>query len=79
MILELLLFTAMSTCPETKLIDKTGTGFNSDDMRSAKHAAKTCSQRYPRSPCLIKFMKKGERNYYACCGKPDSEGENCGF
>lgn len=38
------------------------------DQQNFQAAQKRCGQKYPNSPCLKKFEKRGERSYWVICG-----------
>lgn len=68
MLAALLFSVAMAaSCPATKLVGFEG-GMNNDDQTAYKSSTKRCSEIYPEAPCLKKFEKRGERNYWAICG-----------
>jgi hypothetical protein len=39
------------------------------DYQNLNIAIKRCPELYPNSPCLKRFIKKGERNYWAICSR----------
>ncbi len=57
-------------CSVTILINLTTFDWNDHDKKVQKRAVQVCSTdvRYKESPCLKKFVKVGERDYYAICG-----------
>ena len=67
------------SCPVPQIYNKSGEPITREDKKSIKHMQKTCKTKYKKSPCLIKVLKKNPRNWWACCGKPDSKGDYCGF
>lgn len=60
-------FMAMA-CPTTKLA-----GFNKpmnkQEIQLFSQAKKRCKEIYPEAPCLKRFEKHGEQNFWAICGK----------
>ena len=67
MITSMLLYAALM-CPSTVM-----TGFDPiltvEDTRALNRAKFVCSVKYaPRSPCLVKFVKKADHDYAATCG-----------
>ena len=58
-------------CAATILINMTNLPWNDHDKKIEKSAVHRCGTdvRYKDTPCLKKFVKKGERNYYAICGR----------
>lgn len=69
MIKMLVLSVALAAqCPETKLVgfDKP---LDENEREVLANAKKRCGEIYPEAPCLVKFEKRGERNFWATCGK----------
>jgi len=50
------------------IINKTRT-WTLEDRANLKSAKVRCKAHYPNSPCLKKFIKKGELTYWAVCGR----------
>ena len=75
----ILLLALNLSCPNTKVLNISKEPFNKRDRENLSFSKKRCKKIFKDSPCLLKFMKKSELNYWACCGKPDSDGGNCGF
>tara|TARA_R100000951_G_scaffold7705_1_gene7187 strand:- start:4875 stop:5060 length:186 start_codon:yes stop_codon:yes gene_type:complete len=53
-------------CAVTVMINQTDIPWNDHDYATKRRATKTCKVKY--KDCLKKFIKKGEKNYYAICG-----------
>lgn len=58
-------------CPITKVINETEIWTKADENTFHRAKYGGCARHYPDAPCLKKFVKKGERRYYATCGRPD--------
>lgn len=59
-----------ATCPKTELVGFED-GMTQDDQDAFTSAKKRCAEIYPEAPCLKKFVKRGELNYWAICGVDD--------
>lgn len=55
-------------CLATLIINTTPYPWNTHDEYTMNSSKKVCIEKYPEAPCLKKFIKKGERNYWAICG-----------
>lgn len=58
---------AFVLCAAVQIINLTDSWVKIDDQNLAV-AEKRCTELYPNSPCLKKFIKKEERVYQAICG-----------
>jgi hypothetical protein len=66
--MSLILLLALS-CPDTKMINNSGLPWNKYDYSVLQSAKKRCGEIYPDAPCVKKFYKKEETNYWVICGK----------
>lgn len=57
-------------CAATLLINLTAFSWTARDAADMKQAQRTCWRLYPRSPCLVKFVKVGRHDFRATCGRP---------
>ncbi len=64
---SLILLAALS-CPKVQLGNTSGLPITDMDNKNIAQATKRCGQKYPKSPCLIKFIKTGFQAYTAICG-----------
>ena len=58
----------MLTCPVPKMVNLTKYPWNKNDLECLDTCVKHCPENYSDSPCLIRFVKKDERDYYCECG-----------
>lgn len=63
LIIAMMLF----SCPATKIVNTTDV-WNEIDQTTLIRAKNRCSEIYPKSPCLKRFVKKEENVYTAICG-----------
>lgn len=56
------------SCPDTKLINKTDLPWNPADVKVLNYCKKRCPELDKNDPCLVKFIKQGEHDYYCGCG-----------
>lgn len=61
---------ARSSCPKTKVSDKTTLEWTETDDENLEFASKRCVVHYPDAPCLKEFIKVSFQNYHAICGVP---------
>lgn len=76
MVLELLVMSIVTLnngCPKPKIENRTSYDWNSFDSVSLRTAVKRCGEIYRNSPCVKRFIKRGERDYSVVCGAPESE------
>ena len=64
-----LLFAIAMSCAAPILENKTKFPWNSNDTWNLDTAFKNCKVYYPKSRCLKRFTKTGERDYRAICSK----------
>jgi len=57
----------MILCAFAVIINYTSTWIEIDNI-NMRAATKRCKIYYPKSPCLVKFIKKEEQVYHAICG-----------
>lgn len=60
----------MKICIFTMMINLSSFPWNDHDIKTKERAKDRCNtdERYVDTPCLKRFIKKGERNYHAICG-----------
>lgn len=62
----------VSACSAAQVFIAPGVSpMNAQDTRALHRAESQCKVYYPKSPCLKKFFKTGERRYQAICGRPE--------
>lgn len=64
-----LMFLLALSCPSVQLINDSGLSWNKYDYSVLQSAQKRCGEIYPDAPCVKKFYKKEEQNYWVVCGK----------
>lgn len=65
----LFLITVMGSCPGPKMADWTRLPWVSDDTKAYYKATEGCKEHFKaEAPCLAKFIKRKEGEYYAICG-----------
>lgn len=62
------IITILLVCLPPKLINLTHEPWNAHDARMALEAKIGCERKYPKSPCLSKFIKVEPQMYRALCG-----------
>jgi len=67
MIISLTLVAAM--CPMPNFENRTNFPWNKFDEKTLIRAQVRCGELYRNSPCVKKFVKTGERDYRALCGR----------
>lgn len=60
-------------CEMIILINCTTFAWNKHDYHIIERARVTCQNEYPNSPCIKRFVKRGERDYYVQCGQAKKE------
>jgi hypothetical protein len=65
----MLLTMILMVCPTTELIGFDH--FTEIDKINIDLTMKRCPQKFPKSPCLKKFYKRGFQTYWAVCGRPE--------
>lgn len=58
-------------CPETEIITHTFEDWSKADQAAYQTAADRCAQLYQYSPCLKKFIRVAQYQYWAICGAKD--------
>lgn len=66
--MNLLLALTLAACPVTKLENRTDLLWTLTDIENLESAKLGCKKYYPKSECLIRFIKIGFQNYFAICG-----------
>jgi hypothetical protein len=66
----LLLFVLSSTCPQTKMVNKSGLPWIEWDYNRMRYCQKRCPHEYKDAPCLKEFFKLGYNDYFCECGQP---------
>jgi hypothetical protein len=58
-------------CAATIWVNMTTFPWNDNDKKAYNRAVYVCSsdEQYSETPCLARFVKKGERDYNAFCGE----------
>lgn len=60
---------AVLSCPKTELINHSKEPWTEADTKSYKFNIKSCHRKFgDAAPCLTKFIKLGNKEYYAVCG-----------
>lgn len=57
------------SCPDTQIINQTKFPWNDFDQQTLNYCKKKCKIEYSDAPCLKKFYKTDELNYFALCGE----------
>lgn len=65
--MSLLLLLALS-CPKTVIINDSGLPWNDHDEQMLSQSKTRCKELYSDAPCVKKFYKKEEQNYWVICG-----------
>lgn len=55
-------------CPKIEVHNESHTVWDTLDGEALDRATDNCKNIYPRSPCLVKFIKKDMNTYDAICG-----------
>lgn len=63
----LVLLMKLNSCPPTVVVNATKV-WNKIDQKTLKTSQKRCIVHYKDAPCLKRFIKKEENNYWAICG-----------
>lgn len=66
MLNELMIVMSMS-CAKPIMENRTPFPWNENDRWNLDMALPKCKQLYPKSPCIKKFTKVGERDYRVVC------------
>lgn len=61
----------MRECPETQITVHTPEAWSKADQAAYLTAADRCAQLYQYSPCLKKFIRVAQYQYWAICGARD--------
>lgn len=65
------LLSAGFLCSMALMENKTAFPWNDYDLEMKKQAMRRCAELHaPRSPCVKRFIKFGERDYNFVCGAP---------
>ena len=56
-------------CPDTKLINVSNRAINGHDLKTMHRTKGRCKVHFPDAPCLIKFIKRDTKTYWAICGE----------
>jgi hypothetical protein len=56
-------------CPAPLIVDQTNGIWTDKDKENQKAATEHCVDFYPKSPCLVKFIKRAPLTYWAICGR----------
>jgi hypothetical protein len=62
-----LLIVLAASCGNPEIINKTKE-WNAIDQKTLQGAIKRCPELYDDAPCLKKFIKQSDNNYWAICG-----------
>lgn len=62
----------LATCI-TMVYNTTYLPWTKEDQENLQFNRGRCVQLYADAPCLKKFIKKGERHYWAICGEVSNE------
>jgi len=62
-------------CGPIKMINKTEFSWNDHDKKVLSSAKKVCIKT-PKLPCVVVFVKVGQRNYRVLCGGEVKKDEN---
>ena len=55
-------------CPDTEIQVATAEEWSKDDQRNLDIARQRCGEKFPRSPCVVKFTRYAPLRYSAICG-----------
>lgn len=55
-------------CLATIMINQSSEAWNKHDRKILESASKRCVVKFPDSPCLVRFVKRAPRTYWAICG-----------
>lgn len=62
-----------SSCPETKMVNRTEFPWNDFDRQTLARAKKRCGELYENSPCVKLFIKRTANDYSVLCGRAKDE------
>jgi uncharacterized protein (DUF1778 family) len=65
---DFLIVMALS-CAQPIMENRTQFPWNENDYWNLETALPKCQKLYPKSPCIKKFIKLGERDYRVICSK----------
>jgi hypothetical protein len=57
-----------ASCPDLLVQDISKDKWTKHDTAQVKRLSKRCPEVYPKSPCLVYFLKKEYHTYHALCG-----------
>ena len=55
-------------CGDVNMINKTKSVWDKNDFKVLESAKQRCPIIYSDAPCVVKFVKKGEKDYGVRCG-----------
>jgi hypothetical protein len=66
--MKLIVVPFLLLCPKTEMINISKDPWERIDYQMAESARKRCPEKFPNSPCLVRFVKVEDRMYRAICG-----------
>ena len=61
----------LQNCPEPVVTSESNDPWNKIDQRNFESAIVRCGQKFEKSPCLKRFVKRDVQVYWAICGRPE--------